>query len=313
MDKARVLVEAVKNSVAVDTTGSCCQLFLNALDEELPYAVKGSLLVPLKEEVSKTSQECQSVVPFRARSAESLALITNDEMVRQQTSFFGRLEDAIRKHERVCSEKAQLEENIKLKEQENEDLKAELNILKRVDGAKSIEQLESTVNRIAACETDVSELREKVKKLESIIDEQNMLIKRGRSTMKQGLMTLSHLAKKEITSAKESAEKKETEYKIQEEALKMEKRKVEEELRAKIQALEHKVALQEKDLQIKDLEINYQRQVPQLRSETETHQQQDEASSAPAIRPFSIDPGYVTLQVDPPQSKKAKVEGMSHI
>ena len=271
-DKARVLVEAVKNSVAVDTTGSCFQLFLNVLDEELPYAMKDSLLLPLKEEVSKTIQECQSVVPFHARSAQSLALITNEEMTRQQTSFFGRLEDAIRKHERVCNEKAQLEENIKVKEQENEELKAELNSLKHVDGGKSMEQLESTVSRIAACEADVSELREKVKELQSIIEEQSMLIKRGKSTMKQGLMTLSHVAKKEITSAKESAEKKETEYKVQlleakrgEEELVKEKQKVEEELRAKVQALEHKVALQEKDLQIKDLEINYQRQLDSTR------------------------------------------------
>ena len=197
-DKARVLLEAVKNSVAVDTTGSCFQLFLNVLDEELPFAIKDSLLLRLKDEVSKTIQECLSVVPFRVRSAESMALITNDEMMRQQTSFFGRLEDSIRKHEQVCSEKAQLEENIKLKEQENEELKAELNSLKRVDGAKSIEQLESTVSRISACEADVSELREKVKKLQSIIEEQSMLIKRGKSTMKQGLIAFSAVAENKI-------------------------------------------------------------------------------------------------------------------
>ena len=251
-DKARVLVEAVKNSVGVDTTGSCFQLFLNVLDEELPYAVKGSLLVPLKEEVSKTSQECQSVVPFHVRhSAQSMALITNDEMVRQQTSFFGRLEDAIRKHERVCSEKAQLEENIKVKEQENWELKAELNSLTRVDGAKSIEQLENTVSRIAACEADVSELREKVKELQSIIEEQSMLIKRGKSTMKQGLITFSAVAENKIRSAKESVETKESVYKVQ--LLEAERKIRSAEESAKKRETEYKVRLLEAENEIRSV------------------------------------------------------------
>jgi predicted nucleic acid-binding Zn-ribbon protein len=76
-----------------------------------------------------------------------------------------------------------------------------------------------------------------------------MQVKRGTSEVGTGVVSLmgqfSMLAQKEITKIKHESEKKETEL---------------DEVRRHIQELEHKNALQEKDLQIKELELQVSRQ-----------------------------------------------------
>lgn len=129
-------------------------------------------------------------------------------------------------------------------------------------------------------------LTERLEQLETIIEEQGMLVKRGKCSMKLGLMNLMiQLVQKEVVEEGEEKEAKHSaalrEKEILEEELaavkkertkqeqhigktnkdlqqiQRDKQKVEEELKVKM--LEHKLALQEKELRIKDHELELQK------------------------------------------------------
>ena len=73
--------------------------------------------------------------------------------MKQQTSLIGKLEDAIRQHERACIKKQLLEENMKTKEEENKKLKNELDSLKQnktTDTAVNDSLVASTESQISA-------------------------------------------------------------------------------------------------------------------------------------------------------------------
>ena len=293
-EKTRNLILAVKKSTETDSR--CFEMFLNILEQTLPYQTKGSLLSAMKKECSDS---CRSVVPF-ATDSQFSDPITSGEVIKLQTSLFGRLEDAIRQHERACAEKMMLEESIKSKEEENMRMKNKLDSLKNhtiTDSAINLENIRTTESRISACETEMTKLKQRMEDLESIIDEQGMQVKRGRNVMGLRMMSLmSELtlaAKKEINEVKQVGEKKEAEYlaalrgkeeqqleiltrnekKLKEKDMELQsaqrnKQKLEEELR--IMVLEHKVslkdkelALQDKELRIKKLELDYERNVAQ--------------------------------------------------
>ena len=145
-----------------------------------------------------------------------------------QSSLLGPLEDAIRQHERTCSEKAALERKIEAKVTENLNLKTELDNLKSDPSIDRSQELENTVSRISACEAEVSTLKGKIEELESILEEQGMQVKCEKSTVILRLMEWSQQAR--ICFEK--------------------KLKVEDELRARIQSLEEE----------SDREVNYTHQ-----------------------------------------------------
>ena len=71
-----------------------------------------------------------SVVSWGENSqVASVTPLTSVEVVKQQTCLIGKLEDAIRQHERACVEKCILEENVTTKEEENRKLRNELDSL----------------------------------------------------------------------------------------------------------------------------------------------------------------------------------------
>ena len=92
-----------------------------------------------------------------------------------------------------------MEERIKSKEEENERLKVDLEHLKLLnqiaDTAKSSNAMvENIEGQISAVKSDMSELREGIEKLESIIEEQGMQVKWGRNAMGLDITNLmSHL------------------------------------------------------------------------------------------------------------------------
>ena len=201
--------------------------------------------------------------------------LTNSEVVKQQTCLIGKLEDAIRQHERACIEKQLLEENVTTKEEENRKLKSELDSLKQnktTDTAMNENLIASTESRISACENEMTDLRRRIEELESIIEEQSMQVKRGTCELGTGVVNIlgqfSMLAQQKIEKQEADylatlKEKEKDLIAAQEEGKEKEQRsleilkekdtelqqlqKREDELHRRIQELEHKNALQEKE------------------------------------------------------------------
>ena len=301
-DKARTLVLAVKKSTETDKR--CFELFMNILEQELPFYSREKLISDIRKEHTEkvTVNTCRAIaVPSHTASVQPLAIAlpshtasvqplaialdTSGESVKHHNSLLGRLEDAIRQHERACSEKMALEKSVEAKERENQTLKAELESLKTnqsVDhGSESLEQLQGTESRLLACEVEISKLKSKIEELQSVIEEQGMRVKRGKSTLSLGLMNLCQQARTEITAIT-----REKELCLEE------KQEVEDELRAQVQSLEHKVALQEKDLQMKDLELStHQNQLLQRKRELTS----DKDLELPQSKKNALEEGIIIL------------------
>jgi hypothetical protein len=88
--------------------------------------VKDAVLSAMKSDQA----QCTSVVSWGKLDSISqmapMTSLTSGEMVKQQICLIGKLEDAIRQHERASAEKQLLKKNVKTKEEENKKLKSEL-------------------------------------------------------------------------------------------------------------------------------------------------------------------------------------------
>ena len=88
-----------------------------------------------KELTEQAAERCTSVVPVGPQGSQLVAapvtLLKSGEIEKYHTSLMGKLEDAIRQYEHACAEKQLLEENVKIKEEENKKLKYELDSLKQ--------------------------------------------------------------------------------------------------------------------------------------------------------------------------------------
>ena len=187
----------------------CFEIFLSVLNDVLPYAVKDAVLLAMRQELLA---KCMSVVSCgKSSQVVSVTPLTSAEVVNQQTSLVGKLEEAIRKHERACVEKQQLEKNMKIMEEENKKLKDELDKLKQnkitdeSDTAMN-EKIASTESRISACENEMTDLQQRIEELKSIIEEQGMQIKRE---VEMGVVNvLDHVS----VMVQQDCEKKEADY-----------------------------------------------------------------------------------------------------
>ena len=97
-DKTRILVLAVMKSAETDSR--CFWIFLDILEQVLPRGIKDALLSAMKKEITeqaKGSTSCMAVVTWGQNSQLTpLTPLTSGEVVKQQTSHFGKLEDAVR-------------------------------------------------------------------------------------------------------------------------------------------------------------------------------------------------------------------------
>jgi NADPH-dependent 7-cyano-7-deazaguanine reductase QueF-like protein len=159
-----LLLAVIKST---ETDSRCFGIFLNVLNEVLPFAVKDAVLSAMRKELSDQAAQCMStsVVSWGRNSQMATGrtplVLTSGEVVKQQTSLIGKLEDAIRQHERACVEKRVLKGNVKTKEEENKRLKNELDSLKQnktTDTAVNESLLVSTKSRISACENEMTDL-----------------------------------------------------------------------------------------------------------------------------------------------------------
>ena len=109
-------------------------------------------------------------------------------------------------------------------------------------------ELSNTKNRILVYETEMGNLRRKIEQLGDIIEEESMLAKRGRNTIRIGTKRLCdqvvQQSQQEFTKILKSKEQEATI-----------RQSMQEEADAKIRELEHKLMLQEKELRLKEMEL----------------------------------------------------------
>ena len=235
-DKARTLVLAVKTSIETDSR--CFDILLNILEEQLPLAAKQKLLSEIRKELIEKSNICREVVP------SSQVVQPNQELPREsdvlQTLLLTKFEESIRQHEHACAEKSMLEEKLKAKSEEYETLKHELEAMKCQ--TESISSIKSSVtnaqSRLINCGEEIESLKARVTTLEHKIEEQGMKVKRGRSTAV--LNTRKMLVAQRTLTLTTTLEK------------------AYEEMRKKERELN--LTIQEKDLRIKELELEAKQQ-----------------------------------------------------
>ena len=181
-DKTRSLLMSVLNSIK--TERECGQIFIRILQEELPQKIVDKVLSTIK------SQSCLSLPYVHSTSAvaihdhPSTQFVSGREVSRYQTSLLGRFEDSIRQHEGARTERNLLQERLKHMSRKNDQLKVKLSITESSDEKATIE------NRISTCEKEMSEMKGRMKELESVIDEHGMRSKRGKYHMQTALSNL---------------------------------------------------------------------------------------------------------------------------
>lgn len=135
------------------------------MEQALLHGVKDKLILAMKREVST----CMFIIAVGKDSQmihDQTHVITNGEIVKQQTFLFEKLESAIRQKEHAYAEKTVLEESIKSKEEENKRLKYELDSLKQsqaTDAATNLNMIIANIeSRISAFESEMNKLRGRI-------------------------------------------------------------------------------------------------------------------------------------------------------
>ena len=269
-DKARTLILAIKTSTERDAR--CFELLLNILKEKFPFGSDDPLLTKIREEY-ESGNMCQDMI---SASSNKQPLLMSSEFSKQisfqRMPLLDKLVESVRLHEKACTEKILLQEQLKSKSEENEKLKEELQELK----SKTQEETNLTSitsQRISACEAEIAKINERIETVESTIEDQGMSVKRGKSVidikMKEFLQTVEQDRKtlenkfeekkyevmkleKECRESEKDFETKLKEKDKEVHALHKKYEKERDELKLKVKDLEHKVALQEKDIQNKE-------------------------------------------------------------
>ena len=233
-NKARTLILAVKN--CTETDSRCLEILLNILDQQLPCSVKEKLLSEIRKKLTEKANTCRAVIPI---SQNNVQLVPSEELPREsallQSSLLGIFEDSIRQHERAYAEKGLLEERLRVKSEECQQIKDELQTMKG-QIQESSDKVATAESRITRYESEINNLKAKIEELKKTIEEHGMQARRGRN------MVTMVTEKLLIHLAQQTMEEKETavQYRVKNEA--------------RIRYLEHKLETQEKELRIRELE-----------------------------------------------------------
>ena len=179
-DQARELIQCVHNVTKTDNR--CFEIFMDSLDKELPRLVKEKLLLDIRKDLEDRARRrdvvvCKSLPSAQSQPQTIRLMLQGDrqECIQQQRSLFGRYENSVKKYAHASAEKTLCEGSLQSKTKESEKLRAELKSLKsqssETDDAKEIE---STKERLSACEMETAELWERIEKLEGVMQEEDM-------------------------------------------------------------------------------------------------------------------------------------------
>ena len=265
-DKTRSLLISILNSIKTDS--ECGQIFISILQEELPAKIVDKV-------ISRIKSQSHLSLPYAMHSTSAVAVPDNPstqfasgrDVSRHQTSLLGRFEDSIRQHEGARTERDLLQKRLRHKSKENDQLKVMLGSTESSYEKVTIE------DRISTCEKEMSEMKERIKELESVIDEHSMRSKRGKYNMRTALGNLykqmEEKDKRKETEKRLALAEKDVLIEKMEAIIKQKDTKIEEgeqekaELSRKISNLnqEAQVSKLKFELKLKEKEIDLQQQL----------------------------------------------------
>ena len=189
-DQARALILSIQNSTKTDNR--CFEIFLDCLDGELPRLVKEKLSSDIRKDLEDRRAQQDGVICIKAIESPSFqSQITQfmqqgdpQECERQQRSLFGRYGSSVKKYVLAAGERDQCQESLQCKTEESKELRRELTSL----GGQNSEtkEIETTKERLSACEAEMADLRERIEKLEVVIEEEDMQARRGKNFIMVG-------------------------------------------------------------------------------------------------------------------------------
>ena len=155
----------------------------------------------------------------------------------------------MRRYAHASAEKALYEESLQNKTKESGRLRSNLEVLKRHSSGVNSQEIDNTVERLSVCEMEIAELKERLEKLEGVIQEEDMQARRGKSVIMVG----TKMTEKQFAAA---LREKEEEYKrLLKEQKDEQRRRMEEEVDIQLKDLKHQVEIQKTQLQVKELEL----------------------------------------------------------
>lgn len=206
-DQARALILRVQDGTKTDNR--CFEIFLDCLDKELPDLVKEKLLSDMRKDLEDRSHDgvlCKA--SESPGSHGSQIILRHVPQVHQQRSLFGRYESSVKEYAHASAEKAQCKESLQNKTKEIGKLREALTSLKgQSSEADDGKELESTEERLSACEVEMTKLRERIEKLEEIIQEKDMLARRGKSIIMVGMKIFTRMAEHTLKEKEEECKR----------------------------------------------------------------------------------------------------------
>ena len=269
-ERARTIVHSIIGCIKTDS--SCFEIFLEILNEVLPFRIKEKLVSMLKKELDDRSTMCKSVIPL-SQSSQPILLEDRLQCIQQQSSFLDKFENSVSQRASASTKKSLYEETLRGTIDESRRLRTKLDTLSQCDEANSLNdrEIQSTRNRLSTCEAEMTNLRQRIEELECIIEEESMRARRGRNVLrvetKRLLEEFAHQSQDQLTIALRNKEQEHKQILIKREA--EIQKKIQEEMNLKIKDLEHKVALQEMEIKIKELELNNARMKHENKSTSE--------------------------------------------
>ena len=211
-DQARELIQCVQNGTKTDNR--CFEIFMDNLDKELPHFVKEKLLSDIRKELEDRARSnvvvCKALSPAESQPKTTRLVLQGDhqECIQQQRSLFGRYENSVKMYAHASAEKTQCKETLQNKTKESEKLRVELKGLQSQSSeANEAKEIESAKERLSACEVEISGLRERIEKLEGVIQEEDMLARRGKSIIMVGTKMFARMTEHALKEKEEECKR----------------------------------------------------------------------------------------------------------
>lgn len=251
-DKARTLIRAVMSATEIE--GTCLHTLLEILDDQLPSIIKGKLVSEIKKELEETANPCREVVPATSKLLFVNPKELSKESFLEHNILLRRFESAVTQHAEAKTEKKLLEERLKARTEKCDTLKRELESIRSKN-----EETQGTTDiqrRITAITTQIENFKDRIQQLEKKVEEQAMYMKRGQNTIntktrKCYFQVVQH-CQQEITRKEEehSQALRDTEASAF--------KRAEDDMR--VRDKKHQLELKEKELRIKELEVEAKHQ-----------------------------------------------------
>ena len=196
-DQARSLIQCVQNSTKTDNR--CFEIFLDSLDKELPRLVKEKLLSDMRRDLAERTAIRKAVIPatvFQKHQEDDRL-----QCIKQQGSLFGRYENSMKKYAHASAEKDLCEQSLQLKTEESGRLRSNLEVMKNQSSEVDAKEIESTKERLSACEMEMTELKERIEKLEGVVQEEDMQARRGKSIIMVGTKLFVKMTEEQFAAA----------------------------------------------------------------------------------------------------------------